>query len=114
MKNDAALIEKKRRIEYMDCAKFIGIFLLLGEKGHDGEIYVLGSGHAEPLAAYIEKIREIIAPDAEIRRGAIPYSEKQVMHLEADVSQLVQDTGWKSTTEFKDGIRCIVAKEKIQ
>ena len=79
-------------------------FRLLGEKGHDGKVYVLGSGHAEPLAAYIKKIREIVAPNAEIRLGAIPYSEKQVMHLEADISSLHDDLGWTPKIGFSEGI----------
>lgn len=80
-------------------------FRLLGEKGHDGKIYVLGSGHAEPLAAYIEKIRDVVDSNAKIKMGAIPYSEKQVMHLEADISSLRDDLGWKSKIDFSEGIK---------
>ena len=36
MKNDAVLTGKKQRIEYIDCAKFIGIFLLLVEHAGNG------------------------------------------------------------------------------
>lgn len=42
MKNDVALTEKKQRIEYIDCAKFIGIFLLLVE--HAGNWTTLSGG----------------------------------------------------------------------
>lgn len=83
-------------------------FRLLGEKGHDGKVYVLGSGHAEPLAAYIEKIRDVVAPNAEIKMGVIPYSEKQVMHLEADISSLHDDLGWTSKISFSEGINMIL------
>lgn len=83
-------------------------FHLLGEKGHDGKVYVLGSGHAEPLAGYIEKIRKVVAPEAEIKLGAIPYSEKQVMHLQADISALTKDAGFKPKKDFTDGIKNIL------
>lgn len=87
-------------------------FRLLGERGVDGKIYVLGSGNAHPLAEYIKDIRNVINPNAEINLGAIPYSERQVMHLQADTMSLEQDLGWKSTTSFREGIRRIVEREK--
>ena len=83
-------------------------FRLIGEKGRDGSIYVLGSGNARPLREYIETIRDIAAPGAELKLGAVPYSEKQVMYLCADVSELERDTGWKAHTDFADGIRSIL------
>lgn len=97
--------------DYIYSGDAANAFRLLGEKGHDGRVYVLGSGHAEPLASYIEKIRDAVAPDAEIRLGAIPYSEKQVMHLEADISGLVEDTGFKPKVDFETGIKMILANK---
>ena len=94
--------------DYLYSGDAANAFRLLGEKGHDGKVYVLGSGHAEPLAVYIEKIHEIVAPNAEIRLGAIPYSEKQVMHLEADITELKKDTGWYPEVSFEDGVKSIV------
>lgn len=83
-------------------------FRLLGEHGVDGKIYVLGSGNARPLAEYIEDIRNVVNPDAEIDLGAIPYSERQVMHLQADVDELHNDTGWTAHTTFIEGIENIL------
>lgn len=78
---------------------------LLGEKGRDGRVYVLGSGKAEPLAEYIEKIRQAAAPGGRVRLGAVPYGKKQIMYLCADISELQKDTGWEPATEFAEGIR---------
>lgn len=79
-------------------------FRLLGEKGVDGKTYVIGHGDARPLAEYIKKIRDVVAPNAEINLGAIPYSEKQVMYLQADINELIKDIGWKPSVSFEDGI----------
>ena len=49
--------------------------------------------------------RDLIAPEAEIAFGAIPYAENQVMRLCADITALQQDTGFQPETSFKDGIR---------
>ena len=81
---------------------------LLANKGKDGKIYVLGSGQAKPLAEYVSIIKNEINPSAEIAFGAIPYSIKQVMHLQADISELVGDTGWKPEVDFKEGIENII------
>lgn len=86
-------------------------FRLLGERGTDGKIYVLGSGTARPLAEYIKNIRNIVNPNAEIDLGAIPYSERQVMHLQADVDELHNDTGWTAHTTFTEGIENILRKQ---
>ena len=86
-------------------------FRLLGEKGHDGKVYVLGSGNAKPLAEYIMELRDVVNPNAEIALGAIPYTPKQVMHLEADIHDINNDTGWIPTTQYKTGIKKIIEEK---
>lgn len=82
-------------------------FRFVGERGVDGKIYVLGSGQARPLAEYIKEIRDIVAPKSEIVLGAIPYAQKQVMFLQADITEINRDTGWKPEIQFKNGIKQI-------
>ena len=86
-------------------------FRLLGECSVDGKIYVLGSGTARPLAEYIKDIRNVVNPNAEIDLGAIPYSERQVMHLQADVDELHNETGWTAHTTFIEGIENILKEQ---
>lgn len=83
-------------------------FVLLGNKGIDGKTYVLGSGNVKPLRAYVEDIRSVVAPGAELAFGAIDYYPHQVMHLQADTSELEKDTGWKPETAFDEGIKAII------
>lgn len=80
-------------------------FRLIGEKGVDGKTYVLGSGVARPLAEYIEDIRDVVNPHGAIELGAIPYSPNQVMHLQADLTELKNDTGFAPVIKFKEGIK---------
>lgn len=79
-------------------------FYLLGEKGVSGKTYCLGSGTKYPLAHYIRRIRDAVDPDAEIGLGDLPYPEKQVMHLWADISELRKDTGFVPDYTFEKGI----------
>ena len=83
-------------------------FRLIGEKGKDGKIFVLGRGKAKPLKEYINTIGQILKAQNLIELGAIPYSNKQVMLLCADISDLTYDTGWLPKTEFCEGIEEIL------
>jgi nucleoside-diphosphate-sugar epimerase len=80
-------------------------FVLLGDKGRDGKVYVLGSGEARPLKEYSEIIKEEVAPEISINYGAVPFSNKQVRYLCADITQLQNDTGWSPKYDFSSGIR---------
>lgn len=77
---------------------------LLAEKGHDGEVYVIGSGHSEPLKNYLYKVRDIIDPKLQLGLGQKPYSSNAVMHLACDISKLTNDTGFYPSVSFEDGI----------
>lgn len=87
-------------------------FRLVGMQGIDGKIYPLGSGKAMPLKDYINLIRDVVSPAKELKFGDIPYSDRQVMHLQADISELNADTGFTPKTGFKDGIELIVGSVK--
>ena len=79
--------------------------------GRDGAVYVLGSGQARPLREYVEIIRDVINPACTIGFGEVPYRKDQVMHLEADITELTKDTGWVPSTKFDDGIRMILSNK---
>lgn len=96
--------------DYLYSGDAAAAFRLLGENGKDGKIYVLGSGSVRPLKDYIIDIRDVVSPYAELALGAIPYNEKQVMYLCADISELSNDTGWMPQTKFRDGIAAILKK----
>jgi len=80
-------------------------FLLLGEKGVDGKIYVIGSGEPRPLSEYITIMRDAIDINLPIGFGEVPYGKNQVMHLCADISEITKDTGWKPQVSFEEGIK---------
>ncbi len=83
---------------------------LLGEKGKDGKVYVLGSGTARPLADYIREIRDVVSPGSPLGFGRLPYAPDQSMYLRADISALEADTGWRPSVPFAEGIREILKK----
>lgn len=86
----------------MDVAR---AFRLLAIQGKSGMVYPVGSGNAKPLKEYIISLRDHINPNAKLGFGEIPYNPLQVMHLEADISNLIEDTGFIPKYSFEEGIR---------
>lgn len=94
--------------DYLYCSDAANALLLLAEHGRDGSVYPIGSGTARPLREYIEIIRDEIDPDLPLGFGEVPYSDKQVMHLCADISTLQRDTGFEPEVGFREGIQSTI------
>ena len=80
-------------------------FRLAAEKGKDGAIYCFGTGETRRLKEFIYAIRDAVDPGLEIGIGEVDYYPNQVMHLEADISNLTEDTGFCPVYSFEEGIR---------
>lgn len=91
--------------DYLYSRDAANAFRLLGEKGIAGKVYVLGSGTVQALSDYIQTICNVVKEDSTVNFGAIPYSEKQIMYLCADIQALQHDIGFFPRYSFIDGIR---------
>lgn len=91
--------------DYLYSGDAANAFRLLAQHGISGKVYPLGGGTARPLKTYIEEIRDAINPNLPLGFGEIPYGPLQVMHLEADISELQTDTGFVPQVNFAEGIR---------
>lgn len=89
-----------------DCAKAL---LAIAESGIDGRIYALGSGVSRILRNYIVSIRDTIDPLLPLGFGEIDYYPHQPMFLQADITDLIHDTGYKPDTSFEEGIGKTIA-----
>lgn len=98
--------------DYLYSGDAADALIAMAEKGKDGAVYVLGSGKTMKLSEYVTAIRDLIDPNLEIGFGDIPYNKDQVMHMEADNRSLVEDTGWKPKTHFRDGVEDLIEKIK--
>lgn len=87
-------------------------FRLVAERGQDGAIYCLGSGKTRLLRDFIYAIRDAVNPALDVGIGEIEYYPNQVMHLEADISNLTADTGFVPQYSFEEGIRETVQWER--
>lgn len=83
-------------------------FRLMAQKGVSGKVYPLGGGSAKPLREYVFALRDAVDPALPLGIGDVPYAPLQVMHMEADISELTADTGFLPTVDFETGIRMTV------
>lgn len=94
----------KQMWDLLYCKDAARALRLLGERGKHGKSYLLGSGRARPLRDHLAEARDLLAPHVSLQFGALPYPADQVMHLEADISDLTRDTGFLPTTPFAEAI----------
>lgn len=104
-KQTPALTGGEQMWDYLYTEDAADALYLMAQHGEDGAIYPLGSGTARPLREYIEIIRDSIDPKLSLGFGQVPYSDKQVMYLCADISDLERDTGFTPKVSFEEGIK---------
>lgn len=99
-----ALTAGIQKWDYLYSGDAARAFRLVAEYGQNGKTYVLGSGVARPLKEYIEILRNAVDPTLPLGLGEILYGPQQVMHLEADITELRNDTGFCPQIVFEEGI----------
>jgi len=77
---------------------------LIAKNGIHGSIYCIGGGKVRSLAEYIQIMKETINRKLNVQLGAVPYANRQVMYLCADIDNLTRDTGFVPKYSFEDGI----------
>ncbi|MBR1707471.1 MAG: NAD(P)-dependent oxidoreductase [Clostridia bacterium] len=82
--------------------------ICMAESGKDGKVYPVGSGKVRPLREYFEILRDTIDPNLPLGIGELPYPPNQVMYLEADISELQEDTGFSPKYSFEDAAKIVV------
>ena len=77
---------------------------LIAQKGIGNKTYIIGSGKTRRLMDYINVMDQKVNPTVHPVLGAVPYADKQVMYLCADISELTEYTGFVPAVEFEEGI----------
>ncbi|MDO4219340.1 MAG: NAD-dependent epimerase/dehydratase family protein [Synergistaceae bacterium] len=81
---------------------------LICEFGKTGKIYGIGSGCHKPLRLYVEKIRDMIAPDLALGIGEKPTMTKQTFSSCVNIFELTRDTGFLPEVSFEEGIKITI------
>jgi nucleoside-diphosphate-sugar epimerase len=75
-------------------------------------VFNLGSGEAHRLRDIVEQIRDLIDPTLPLGFGEVPYRPDQVKHLQADVSELTAQAGWRPQVSLSEGLKQTVEWHK--
>lgn len=99
-----SLTKGEQQWDYLYSKDAAKAMYLLGLNGIHGKIYCIGGGKTKPLLEYVKILRDNITQSAQLGVGDIPYAEKQVMYLCADIKELTEDTGFVPQYSFEEGI----------
>lgn len=91
--------------DHIYCDDAARAFALIGQEGRPDAVYPIGTGRVEPLHEHIQLACEACNPAFTPEFGALPYPDKQVMYLCADIEELQHDTGFEAIMPFEEGIR---------
>ena len=85
---------------------------IASEKGMPGSEYYIGCGKPRKLKEYIEAMRDIVEPAAEMHFGALDYNGPFLDYREIETDRLVKEFGFQPEVSFELGIQ--MTKEWIE
>lgn len=85
--------------DYLNIADGVQALIALGERGKNGEIYNIANGKYKPLREFVAEIQKQIGTKAQVHYA---LDEKALFSLQADVSKIIKDTGWKPNVDMKE------------
>lgn len=91
--------------DFLYVREIVRALMLIGEKGHPGRIYGIGSGVYKPLKEYIEIIRDNINPALPLGIGARPKMSEKAFSSCVNINELTKDTGFVPEIYFEEGIK---------
>ncbi|GGI28249.1 NAD-dependent epimerase/dehydratase family protein [Pedobacter mendelii] len=99
-KTEMDFTEGKQKYAYLYTKDFAQILVTLLQKKMNPGIYNISSNEVKDLKWLIETIRNKVNPNFKLNFGAIPYRNNQSMHMEGDISKLINEIGPIKFTDF--------------
>lgn len=90
----------EQKYAYLYIGDFATIVYKIFSKTINSGIYNISSNNAMPVRKVVEKIREIINPTFKLNFGSLKYRENQSMHVEGDITKLIEEIGDINFTDF--------------
>jgi nucleoside-diphosphate-sugar epimerase len=97
--------EGRQTYDFIYITDAINSIIEVAEKGRPFNRYYIGSGEPKALREFLIKMRDVVAPDAKLGLGDIPFKGISVNYNQFDMKKVERDTGYKNMVSFEDGIR---------
>ena len=79
-------------------------YYCLGEAGRPGVRYNISGGEPKALRSFLEELRDVAAPGAELQLGARASGGVSLDYSSFDISTLRRDTGFAPAVSFEAGV----------
>ncbi len=90
--------------DFTDVRDVVKAYSLIIEKGINGETYNVGSGHAVSIEEILKMILSMSKKDITVLTDVQKLRPVDVPIIEADISKIIRDTGWKPTISLEKTI----------
>ena len=94
--------------DFTDVRDIVRAYAMLIQKGKAGETYNVGSGTAIQIRELLNKILKLSTKEIKVEIDEKKLRPVDVKIVEADVSKLVEETGWKRRFELEDTLKDIL------
>ena len=105
--------EQKRDFIYID--DVVSAYLVLLEKmdsfSNSFVEFDVGSGHSVSIREFVETVHQLTDSKTHLAFGAISYREGEVMHSEADITELTA-MGWRCRYNIEAGLKKVIEQER--
>lgn len=98
----------EQKIAYLHIKDFGEIVALLLLKNVESGIYNVSANEAYPLKEIVEKICQRVNKDFKPNFGALDYRQNQPMHVEGDITKLLEQIGDFKFTSLDDGLESTI------
>ncbi|MCL2335813.1 MAG: NAD(P)-dependent oxidoreductase [Firmicutes bacterium] len=103
-----SLTKMEQRWDYIHILDAADALYKIGCLEFPSSFYSIGNGDNLPLKEYVFMIRDLIDPLLPLGIGEIPYKNGSLSHSMINPSALFQDTGFRPTIPFAQGIREVI------
>ncbi len=93
------------RRDFLPVADVIDAYLALAERGHPGEAYNIGSGHARSIRAMLDILLGLARTSVELYEDPARLRPVDVPLLEADTTRLRSHTGWEARIPLEQALQ---------
>ncbi len=94
--------------DFTDVRDIVRAYAMLIQKGKTGETYNVGSGMAIEICELLDKILKLSTKEIKVEIDEKKLRPVDVKIVEADVSKLVEETGWERRFKLEDTLKDIL------
>jgi GDP-4-dehydro-6-deoxy-D-mannose reductase len=100
--------------DFTDVRDVVRAYSLLAQKGKGGAAYNVGSGRALSIQSILDMILRASKTDIRVERDEARFRPVDVPLVEADITRLSQDTGWRPEISIEATIADTLAWQRAQ